>query len=83
MGRSFRIGVFVAGSILLGPSVFFAALAQDDLQKSPDGVLGEAVVFAEALRSNESISKDEYKAWCARRCRMPSRVACRLQEPSI
>lgn len=62
MRRSFRLGIFVAGGILLGPSVFFAALAQDDLQKSPDGVLGEAVVFAEALRSNESISKEEYKA---------------------
>lgn len=61
MERQFKIGVYVAGSILFGAPVFLGALAQDELQKPREQVLTEAVVFAEALRSNESVSEMEFK----------------------
>lgn len=61
MGRQFKIGVCVAGGILFGPPVFLGALAQDDSQRPRERVLTEAVIFAEALRSNESISGMEFK----------------------
>lgn len=60
MGRKFKFGICVAGGIFFGPSVFFGALAQDDSQKPPKRILAEAVIFAEALRSNKSISDEEY-----------------------
>lgn len=61
MGRQFKIGVYVAGSVLFCSPVFSGALAQDDSQKPREQVLAEAVIFAEALQSNESISGAEFK----------------------
>lgn len=61
MRRQFKFGVCVAGGILLAPSVFFGALAQEGSHTSPRQILSEAVIFAEALRSNESINQEEYE----------------------
>lgn len=63
MGRKFKIGVYVTGSLLLGSSAFFAAQAQaqDDLINGPRQRLVDAVDTADSLRAKQLIGEEEYR----------------------
>lgn len=61
MGRKFKIGVYVAGSLLMGSSAFLAAQAEDDLINGPRQRLVDAVGMADTLRAKHTIGEEEYR----------------------
>lgn len=61
MGRPFKIGICVAGCLLLGSSAVFGAQARDELSKGPQERLIDAVDVASSLRSTQSIGEGEYR----------------------